>query len=85
MMEDLDDLVDDTLKEKYPLYYDLLIYKIDGKSNAEIQFLLELDYGIKHSVEYISSLWRNKIPKLIAENEVKRYLNWYYTYQEKGK
>ena len=56
MMLDLDNLVEDTLKEKYPLYYDLLIYKIDGRSNAEIQLLLEIDYGIKHSVEYISSL-----------------------------
>ena len=84
MMLDLDNLVEETLKEKYPLYYDLLIYKIDGRSNAEIQLLLEIDYGIKHSVEYISSLWRNKIPKLLAENEIKRYLEWYYTYQEKG-
>ena len=56
MMMDLEDLIDDTLKERYPLYYDLLIYKIDGRSNAEIQFLLNLNYGIKHSVEYISSL-----------------------------
>jgi len=85
MMLDLDNLIEDTLRDNYPLYYDLLIYKIDGRSNAEIQFLLELDHGIKHSVEYISSLWRNKIPKLLAENAVKRYLNWYYTTQEKGK
>ena len=42
------------------------IYKIDGKTNAEIQQLLEAEFGIKHSEEYISSLWRNKIPKLIA-------------------
>ena len=84
MMLDLEDLVDATLKDNYPLYYDLLIYKIDGRSNAEIQFLLELKHGVTHSVEYISSLWRNKIPKLIAETAVKRYLNWYYTTQEKG-
>ena len=75
MMLDLEALIEDTLKYDYPLYYDLLIYKIDGRSNAEIQFLLELDHGIKHSVEYISSLWRNKIPKLLAEHETKRYLN----------
>jgi hypothetical protein len=55
-MLDLEDIVDGALKDKYPLYYDLLIYKIDGRSNAEIQFLLELKYGIKHSVEYISAL-----------------------------
>ena len=85
MMLDLDNLIEGALKDTYPLYYDLLIYKIDGRSNAEIQLLLELDHGIKHSVEYISSLWRNKIPKLLAEYEIKRYLNWYYTTQERGK
>jgi len=85
LMLDLENIVDGALKDKYPLYYDLLIYKIDGRSNAEIQFLLELKYGIKHSIEYISALWRNKIPKLIAEYETKEYLNWYYTYKEKGK
>ena len=85
MMEVLEELVDKALKEKYPLYYSLLIYKIDGKSNLEIQKLLEEEHGIRHSVEYISSLWRNKIPKLIAEYEEKEYLVWYYTFVEKGK
>lgn len=85
MMEDLDNLVERTLKDKYPLYYDLLIYKIDGKSNAEIQEILEHDYNIKHTVEYISALWRNKIPKLLAEQEEKDYLVWYYSEIEYGK
>ena len=85
LMESLDSLIDQTLKEKYPLYYSLLIYKIDGKSNLEIQKLLEEQHQIKHSVEYISSLWRNKIPKLIADFAQKQYLEWYYTTQERGK
>ena len=85
LMEDLDSLVERTLKEKYPLYYDLLIYKIDGKQNIEIQKLLLDDHGIKHSVEYISSLWRNKIPKLLAEQAQEEYLLWYFTMKEKGK
>ena len=42
MMVDLDDLVERTFKEKFPLYYKLVIYKIDGKQNAEIQDLLYL-------------------------------------------
>ena len=84
LMQDLDVLVDKTLKEKYPLYYDLLIYKIDGKQNLEIQELLEKDWGVKHSVEYLSSLWRNKIPKLIAEQAKEDYIMWYYTTQEYG-
>lgn len=85
MMKDLDEAVDRALKDKQPLLYDLLIYKIDGKSNLEIQSLLYLKYGITHSVEYISSLWRKKIPKLIAETQQKRVLVWYYTNVEKGK
>ena len=58
MMLDLDNVVDDALKDDYPLYYKLLIYKIDGKQNNEIQDLLEQEFGIRHSVEYISSLWK---------------------------
>ena len=85
LMEDLDTLIDKTLKENFPLYYDLLIYKIDGRQNAEIQLLLEKEHGTKHSVEYISSLWRKKIPKLLAEQAQEDYLNWYYTMKEKGK
>lgn len=85
LLEDLDNLIERTLKEDFPLYYDLLIYKIDGKQNIEIQKLLEDKHGIKHSVEYISSLWRNKIPKLIAETAEKEYLVWHYTAKEQGK
>lgn len=84
MMLDLDNVVDDALKDNYPLYYKLLIYKIDGKQNNEIQDLLEQEFGIRHSVEYISSLWRNKIPKLIADKAKENYLMWYFTTQEKG-
>ena len=73
-MQDLDNLVDATLKDEYPLYYKLLIYKIDGKSNAEIQELLNDEFGITYTVEYLSSLWRNKIPKMIAEKAKEEYL-----------
>ena len=85
LMEDLDNLIEKTLKEDYPLYYDLLIYKIDGLQNIEIQAKLEERHGIKHSVEYISSLWRKKIPKLLAEQAQEDYLNWHFTMKEKGK
>ena len=81
---DLETYVDKALKNKYPLYYDLLIYKIDGCSNLEIQDLLFKTYNIRHSVEYISSLWRNKIPKLIANQVENDWLEWYYTTKEKG-
>lgn len=80
----LEELVDQTLREKYPLYYDLLIYKIDGMQNSDIQRELEQKYNIRYSVEYISSLWRNKIPKLIAEQAQTNWLTWHYTEEEPG-
>ena len=85
LMEDLDDLIDRTLKLDYPLYYDLMIYKIDGKTNSEIQALLQEKYNMTYTVEYISALWRKKIPKLIARKAEEDYLIWYYTEKEKGK
>jgi len=44
-----------------------------------------LEFGIKYSLEYISSLWRNKIPKIIAGMAKDEYLDWYYLVVEKGK
>ena len=84
LLEDLEIYIDRALEEKYPMYYDLLIYKIDGMKNQDIQKKLYENYGIKHSVEYISALWRNKIPKLIAEEAERDWLLWYYTEKEKG-
>ena len=85
MMLDLEELIDETFKEKFPLYYDLIIYKIDGLQNIQIQEKLNDTYGIKHSVEYISSLWRNKIPKMIAETAANKWLEWHFTFEEEGK
>ena len=71
--------------EKYPLYMRLVECKIDGMQNIDIQAQLQLEFGIKHSVEYISSLWRNKIPKLIASAAEDQYLDQYYLNKQKGK
>jgi len=84
LMEDLENLIDNNIKDKEPLYFDLIVYKIDGMSNAAIQEQLYLDYGIKHSVEYISSLWRNKIPNMLADAAAEDYLIWHFTVEEKG-
>lgn len=85
LMQSLDNIVDQTFQKDYPLYYSLLIYKIDGKSNLQIQKLLQQEHNVHYSIEYISSLWRNKIPKMIAETAKKNFLTWYYTEHEKGK
>lgn len=84
ILEDLENIADAALAE-FPLYQDLITDKIDGKQNQEIQKHLNDVYGIKYSVEYISSLWRNKIPKLIAAEAKRQWLVWHYTFEEKGK
>ena len=85
LMQDLENLIDSTLKEDFSMYFDLVVYKIDGKTNEEIQELLYKDYGIHNSVEYISSLWRNKIPKMIAKKAEEDYITWYYSTKKYGK
>lgn len=84
MIYDFERTCDHALAD-YPLYARLVEYKIDGMSNLDIQEQLQKEFGIKHSVEYISSLWRNKIPKMIASAAEDEYLNWYYLNVEKGK
>ena len=84
MMEDFDEVADMALKE-FPLYERIVEYKIDGLQNIDIQEKIQQEFGIKHSVEYISSLWRNKIPKLIASAAEDKFLDWYYFNEEKGK
>lgn len=66
------------------LYTRLVELKIDGLTNIQIQQQLQEEFGIKHSLEYISSLWRNKIPRMIAFAAEAEYLDHYYLNVEKG-
>ena len=84
LMLAFDEISDKALKE-YPLYEKIVECKIDGLQNTQIQEILQMEFGIKHSLEYISSLWRKKIPKLIASQAEDKYLYWYYLNIEKGK
>ena len=84
LMEAFDKCADAALKN-YPLYEQIVISKIDGLQNIEIQRILQQKFQIKHSLEYISSLWRKKIPGLIASAAEDELLNWYFMNREYGK
>lgn len=84
LLKDLEDIIEGSLKMHYPMYYDIMVWKIDGKSNQEVQKLIEENYAATHSQEYISSLFRNKIPKIIADAVAESELLFYYTHKEKG-
>lgn len=83
LMQDFDEISAQALKD-YPLYERIVELKIDGKQNKEIQETLDKEFAVKHSVEYISSLWRKKIPSLIASAAEDQYLDWYYLTQARG-
>lgn len=85
LMLDLDDLIEETLRDDYPIWYKILIYKIDKKTNAEIQDLIYEEFEILHTVEYISTIWRKKIPKLLAEKANENWIVWHFTIEERGK
>jgi len=85
LLLDFESIVDKALKDDYPLLYDLMILKIDKVPAADIQTELYNKYGVKHSIEYLSSLWRNKIPTLIAQEAENEWLIWHYTIEERGK
>jgi hypothetical protein len=61
LIYDFENICDKAL-ENYPLYMKIVEYKIDGMQNIDIQEAIQQEFGIKHSLEYISSLWRKKIP-----------------------
>lgn len=75
LIQDFDKVSEKALTET-PLYDRLVELKIDKMQNSEIQLALQKEFGIKHSEEYISSLWRNKIPKLIAQEAQKEFLEF---------
>ncbi len=84
ILKDFEKLADKALRERKPMLYDIMLCKIMNMQNKDIQKQLEQDYGRTYSVEYISSLYNNKIPKLIAAECEKEELLYHYTFVEKG-
>lgn len=83
MLLDLEKLIDEALAEN-KIFYDIVIMKIDGKSNYDIKNYLKEKYDKNYTIEYISYLYRNKIPQIIAFHYKKTWTEWFYTYKAKG-
>ncbi len=84
LMWSFDEIAEKALADE-PLYHQIVVDKIDGMQNIEIQQDLLARFGKTHSLEYISSLWRKKIPNLIASAAEDQLLDWHYMEVEKGK
>lgn len=83
LMRDFDALMKKALAP-YPAYAAIAKGKFEGLTNLQIQEILVKDHNVHHTVEYISSLWRKKIPKIIADRAKDDYLIWYYSNVEYG-
>lgn len=85
LMQDFDNLAQRALKQDHPELYDIMIYEIDGMQNKDIAQKIKEDHNIVYSVGYLSVIWREKIPKIIAEKAKEEWILWHYTVEEKGK
>lgn len=77
LLEDFD-IISGQALESNPVLLAIVEMKIDGKTNEEIHIELQRQYDKNYSPEYISSLWRKKIPKVIADAAKEKYFIWYY-------
>lgn len=77
LMETFDAISYRAIKD-FPVYLKIVELKIDKRQNEEIQRILQEEFGMTYSVEYLSSLWRNKIPKLIAAEATEDFITWEY-------
>ena len=59
----------------------VVVRDADGKIIPEQSTVTVID----HTPEYISALWRNKIPKMIADAATDQWLDTYFLNEEKGK
>ena len=83
LMLDFDGLCGRALKEE-PILERIVELKIDGRQNCDIQKAIEEEFQVKYSSEYISSLWRKKIPKTIAVQAQREWLEYHFLEEEKG-
>lgn len=78
LLWDLENIADYCMENKKPAWYKILIRKIDGAPNETIAAELKEELGVELSVNTISTVWCNGIPKLIAEEAERRNTVSYY-------
>lgn len=76
-MEDFDNISESALADE-PILRRIVEYKIDGVQNWDIQSRIKEEFDLYHSEEYYSTLWRKKIPKLIADEAIRQLIVWSY-------
>lgn len=85
LMADFEKLLKETLKGEYQIYGDIVKLKLKDKTGKQIVQALLQKYGHTYSIQYISILWRKKIPKILSEKAKQDWIVWHYTFEEKGR
>lgn len=63
---------------------DVLIMKIDGLIAEDILEQIQIKYGLVWTQPYLTKIFKNVIPKKIAEVFVEGYEDWFYLNKAKG-
>lgn len=84
LLIDLEDIIDRIIKDDEPILYRIIVLKVDGLSNEEIRRKIQEEFGVDHNEQYYSTLWRKRIPKMIATQAKKDYIIWFFTNVEYG-
>lgn len=77
LIQDFDDVYSRALRN-YPMCRRVVELKMQLVNNAEIKSIIESEFGISHSIEYYSGLWRKRIPNLIARQAQEDVLVWHH-------
>jgi len=85
IMWDFEEIIDEYVKKQYPILFHIIVEKIDGRTNEDINISLLEEFGISYSNEYLSTVFNHKIPKVIALAAQTKELEWWFTFKTKGK
>lgn len=85
LIKDFEKLLIKALKGEYAIFLDIVKLKFKDKTSKEIVAAIKEKYKYTYSTEYISILWRKKIPKILSEQAKQDWILWHYTFEEKGK
>lgn len=78
ILQDLDRLINQVLRP-HPILFDLLSWKTQKYTNEEINTMMKQKYNVTHTDQYWSTLWKQRIPKMLATQAQENYILWYHT------
>lgn len=84
ILTDLEQIIEECLGDRPTLKY-ILEGKMYGLTNLEIREGLITLFGVDHTEEYISSLYRNKIPQTIVNKATEKWIDNIFMNKIKGR